>query len=221
MHTHSALATVASIFTVGCASARPMTAAPPSASPEPTPRASATVALLVHDPTDLEARLAMLLRAALAARGIDAVWSPSAAGARGLVVDVFVLNRQRTDERVQAHDVATRPGSGFGLVGGSDDPARLPEQHVSASEPFDFGRVFTQTDLRIIVTASLRQVGVARPLARWSDEEGTLVRRDDGAAPMANPWQAVYAAVAEQLADQVAAALVQARARPPQSSSRQ
>jgi hypothetical protein len=210
---------------VGCAATRPVAlglqapAAPdtkqaPPASPSPSPHGGRRVALAVHDPTDLEARLATDLRTALAARGVETVLvGPKGGEPRGgLVVDVFVLNRLRSNERVQLHDLGSRTASGFGLASGTDDPSRLPEVHATALESYDFGRVFRQTDLRMIVTASLRQTGEARPLARWSDEEGTLLRAGDGGEPTVNPWAAVYGAVAEQLAEQIAGALGRGRA---------
>jgi hypothetical protein len=213
MRTHHALAPLAWLLATGCAASRPASAPPPAPPPSPAPspsppRVSGRVALAVHDPTELGARLALQLRASLAARGVDVVLlGAKSAPEHGLIVDVFVLNRLRKDERVRDHELGTRVASGVGLVGGSDDPERLPEQHNATTEPFDYGRTFMQSDLRIIVTASLRRAGVARPLAQWDDEEGTLVRWDEGASPAANPWQAVYAAVAEQLAGQIAGAL--------------
>jgi hypothetical protein len=222
MRTHEALAGLASIVAVGCAATRPLATgleSPTVAAASPAPPASSSpdaarrLTLVVHDPTDLEARLATELRAALAARGVEAVLlGPTGGTPRGLVVDVFVLNRLRSDLRVQLHDPGSRTASGLGLASGTDDPSRLPEVHAAALEAYDFGRVFRQTDLRMIVTASLRQAGEARPLARWSDEEGTLLRAGDGGEPTVNPWAAVYGAMAEQLAEQIAGALGRGRA---------
>jgi hypothetical protein len=225
MRTREALAGLASMVAMsaaGCAATRPLALGPqPPAAPEasvtpavaPSPNAGRKVALAVHDPTDLEARLAIDLRTALAARGVEAVLvGPKGGEPRGLVVDVFVLNRQRSDERVQLHELGSRTASGFGLATGTDDPSRLPEVHAAALESYDFGRGFRQTDLRMIVTASLRQAGVARPLARWSDQEGALLRAGDGGEPAVNPWAAVYGAVAEQLAEQIVGVLGRTRA---------
>jgi hypothetical protein len=207
MRLPEALAAVACFCVVGCAGARPVSppavtpaAAAPVAIHAPTGR---VVALAVHDPTDLEARLATFLRASLQARGITV--TPARTGA--LQVEVFVLNRQRSEQQVQLHEQGTRTASGIGFASGVDDPARLPELHTAGLESFDAGRTYRQSDLRMIVSASLRQVGVPRTLARWDTEQGTLLRVGDGAESPVNPWLAVYGAVAEQLADQVAAVL--------------
>jgi len=209
MRLPEALAAVACVFVVGCAGARPVSrpVATPTAAAAVATHASPrrVVALAVHDPTDLEARLATFLRASLQARGITV--TPARAG--GLQIEVFVLNRQRADQEVRLHEQATRTASGIGFASGVDDPARLPELHTAGLESFDAGRVYRQSDLRMIVSASLRQVGAPRTLARWDAEQGTLLRVGDGAESPVNPWLAVYGAVAEQLADQVAAALAE------------
>jgi hypothetical protein len=177
------------LIVTGCAVPRAAPIMPPPVVVAPAPTQRAQLQLTVDDPTDLEARLKT----------------------EGLVVRVVVLTRQRHDANVQLHEPGTRPASGFGFVGASDDPVRAPEQHDAGREQFDFGQRYTQSDLRLTVWASLARAAPPGTLATWDDDEGTLLQRGDGAQPQANPWDAVYAALAVRLARQIAAALPRTR----------
>jgi hypothetical protein len=200
---------IIALVLTACATPRPPPSSPPvTAIPSPPPL-RARVALSVDDPSDLQARLKTHLRRELSARGIEA--RVGAGTSEALVVRVVVIMRQRREGLMQLHEAGTRPASGFRLVGGSDDPVRTPEQHDGALEPFDFGKRYKQSDLRMSVYASVARGGGAATLASWDDDEGALVERGDGAEPRGNPWEAVYEAVAARLADRIVATLARAR----------
>jgi hypothetical protein len=196
------------LVVVACATAHPTIAPKPAIATVAPQSIRARIRLDVVDPTDLEGRLQTLLRRELATRGIETIATPERSG---LIARVVVLNRQRIDQPVQTHESGTRPASGFGLVGGSDDPANAPEQHNGAQEPFDFGKTYTQSDLRMFASASLSRAGTPATLANWDDVEGTLARVGDGTNPRVRRWQAVYEAMAARLADQIAAGIAQQR----------
>ncbi len=194
---------------VGC---RPAKVAPPSnmagatAAPALTP---ATVALVVHDPTDLQGRLAFKLQAALAPLGVTAhIVGERKAAVDALVVEVEVLNRQRSVDDVKTKRKGLPTARGFGFIAGADDPVNKPEQHDAPRQQFDDGKVQDESDLRLILTATLSRLDGGEPIAKWDDTEGTLIpRAGDGTQPVLHPWQALYGAAADRLAGQVRAAL--------------
>ncbi|HEX4461583.1 MAG TPA: hypothetical protein VIA18_26570 [Polyangia bacterium] len=195
---------------VGCAApkvAPKTTNASTSAAPATTP---AVVSLVVHDPTDVQGRLALKLQAALAPLGVTAhIVAERKAATDPFVVEVEVLNRQRqVDDVKHTKREGTRTASGFGLISGADDPINKPEQHDGPREKFDYGKVQEQSDLRLILTATLSRLDGGDPIAKWDDTEGTLIpRATDGTQPVLHPWQALYGAAADKLAGQVRAAL--------------
>jgi hypothetical protein len=195
---------------VGCATTKvaPKPAsAPPTAALATTP---AVVSLVVHDPTDIQGRLALKLQAALAPLGVTAhIVSERKAAVDPLIVEVEVLNRQRqVDDIKHTKREGTRTASGFGLMSGGDDPINKPEQHDGPREKFDYGKVQEESDLRLILTATLSRVAGGDPIAKWDDTEGTLIpRATDGTQPVLHPWQTLYGAAADKLAGQVRAAL--------------
>ena len=169
----------------------------------------ATIALVVHDPTDLQGRLALKLQAALAPLGVTAhIVGERKAAVDALVVEVEVLNRQREVDDVKTKREGTRTASGFGLISGADDPINKPEQHDGPREKFDYGKVQQESDLRLILTATLSRLDGGDPIAKWDDTEGTLIpRASDGTQPVLHPWQTLYGAAADKLAGQIRGAL--------------
>jgi hypothetical protein len=193
----------------GCATAKPAPKPVVASAAPATPAAAATIALVVHDPTDLQGRLATKLQSALALLGVTAhIVTERAAATDPLIVEVEVLNRQRGVDEVRTKREGSRTASGFGLISGGDDPVNRPEEHTGAREKFDYGKVQSQSDLRLITTASLSRVGDAEPLAKWDDTEGTLIpRATDGTQPVLHPWHVLYGALADKLAGQIRAAI--------------
>lgn len=193
----------------GCATSKVVPKTATAATAPAAATTSATIAIVVHDPTDLQGRLATKLQASLAALGVTAHIVNTRSGViDALFVEVEVLNRQRDVDEVRTKREGTRTASGFGLISGGDDPVNKPEEHNGPRERFDYGKVQEQSDLRLIVTASLSRVGGGEPIAKWEDTEGTLIpRATDGTQPVLHPWQVLYGALADRLAAQVRAAL--------------
>lgn len=179
-----------------------------AAAPAP-PAAPASLSLVVHDPTDLTGRLASSLAASLAAVGVTAhVVKERSAAVDPLIVEVEVLNRQRSvdDPKTKRQGLPTAPG--FGVIAGAKASVDKPEATTGPREQFNSGKVASESDLRLITTAVLTRRGDSEPLGRWDDTEGTLIpRAGDGTQPVLHPWHALYGALADHLATQIRAAI--------------